>query len=107
MCGFTIVDFNFLSVPDRISYFKNAKCIVTNNSDYLDNIFSCEVGTKIISIISNEKISNLHWILCNVCSLEHYHVTAKTSQYNSSIVDLNSLESILVKSRLLTDKEHN
>ncbi len=114
--GFVTVDFASLSQSEQFLYTANAKCIITADHFYLSNIFLCQEGTKIIEIFAKDCLSNLYWLLSNVCSLEHYHIIANqvkdSVSYNNSQpklnllkVDLNSLVKIMQKSRLLVSSK--
>ena len=110
--NFVTVNIDSISLSDFILYMKNAKAIITTNKLALKYLYICQIGCKVIEIFTND-ISKTHWILSNVSNLEHYHVVAKPmdagsgetnkiNNYDLFSVSLQSIQKVLIKSRLLT-----
>ena len=101
--GFRAIDPARLPLVDQAAAFAAAKVIVAVHGAGLTNLVFAEPGTKVIEIFQPSHRQNTYWLLSNLGSLEHYHLTADlapgaeqaTAVQQNITIDLDRLKALL------------
>ncbi|MEY3870603.1 MAG: hypothetical protein RLZZ338_4497 [Cyanobacteriota bacterium] len=101
--GFYSVNLETMSVVEQASLLAQAEVIIAPHGSALSNLVFCEPGTKIIELFSPMYVLNYYWLICNLCSLEHYHVLGNlleneedmSPQKKNILVNLHQLEMVM------------
>jgi tetratricopeptide (TPR) repeat protein len=78
--GFQSVDFSSKSLIEKVTYMAFAVSVISIQSPELATGCCCNIGTNLIEIFPTDDFENTYWVMSNLCSLNHYYISAKQAE---------------------------